>query len=330
MDDVAEKSIAHTDLLDDPRISPLLFETITRQSWEISTLKNSSVIKYLENMPQKSFELKKQIEHQYPDYPTERTEVMLDLIYGFTRLKPNTLEAQRIYDDYEKEVSARIQHNLVHQIYCASQPGADERYVRAIWNITHNISRLAEKMEQVKVSNFSKLWCGVKNELAIIRALKSAHYRVFLPDYAQDVIEDKDDEVLQLDIRNGIDMIVVSPDGRYIFLVDAKGKAGVDGVIFKDYQGVNISSQTHPCVKETIRQARVLTDSEKITRGIFKTKIIIPPSPKTIMGYGSHDIRSFQEELGEIGSLHDFFKSDIISQLRALPTKNDLPFTDLR
>lgn len=164
------------------------------------------------------------LKRKFPDLPEAHVEAVGDLFFGPLRLTKE--ELGRIKEDqYVKETSARIQHNLVHSVLYAQNPNASPEFVNVVYTsvaIQESLAR-ARAAKQGEVRSF---WNGVKAEIGIARAFLARDYRVFLPDYTQDPldVEDEENEVLQWDVRCGVDFVAIK-DGEF-FLIDAKGRYG--------------------------------------------------------------------------------------------------------
>lgn len=149
--------------------------------------------------------------------PDEKLELMLDWSFNLFRLEPHILSGKGELTPYEKEASARTQHGMAHAIIFANR--APDGFVGAQYRILRNTARQISRVENPAVNlELRKIWSGLRNETATTRALLNAKYRVFLPDYAQDptLITDSQNEVLQLDILSGIDLLTISPNGTII------------------------------------------------------------------------------------------------------------------
>lgn len=161
--------------------------------------------------------------HSNPTLSPEKVDLLSHLVFG-----PWMLDNSPIHDsepsDVQKELSARIQHHLVHVIYHAGIEGADQRYVDNTYDLIATYERLAKLPFSHEAGVLSFL-NGVKAELAIIRTLTSKGCSVYIPDYTKqsDPATGQYSEVYDWDIKFATDLIAVTPDGR-IFLIDAKGQ----------------------------------------------------------------------------------------------------------
>lgn len=244
--------------------------------------------------------VKKGISEQFPDYPEERVEALLDITFGFGRLKKeNVLNTQEI-DIYQKEVSARIQHALAHEVLSASQSDNPD-YVATTYTLVRNLATVSEGMHNQYGSNINMLWKGMRNELAILKVLHNNDFRVFLPDYAQDTAEisDRDNEVLQLDVKSGVDLIALSPDGK-ILLIDAKGRKNQDDLkeIMRTGKPKKIdpSRGINPLLAETI--VRIAQDCNADVSDTYRMMLVLDTQGKNFepTDFRTHDHRDTENQ----------------------------------
>lgn len=164
-------------------------------------------------------------------YPHAKTTIdrVLELGYGPFMLEPATLLGPEKPSFRERELSARIQHNLAHSILFAASPLAREDYTERINKLvcTGVVKSLQER------HGVGKFWAGVRNEAGVIKCLKDIGYQVYIPDYTQDPskVPLEAREVLQWDVHGGVDVVALNGYGSAI-LIDAKGdaKSGLDNV----------------------------------------------------------------------------------------------------
>ncbi len=274
---MAEEVVMTPDVVAKPFVTPI--EATAIQAFSTETTNKARTVDLFDltsHIDVAKREAHAEIATEFPDYPDDRFDRMCDLAFGFLQLKPETLlRGQREPDIYEKELSARIQHTYVHHILTAStlegKTPEEQAYIQTVYTLVRNMETLSALNITYKgkpaTSNFAALWGGVKAELALVRTLLQApadkegrHWRVFLPNFEQDIADDADMEVLQLDVRNAIDVIAVSPDGD-IMLIDAKGR-GTDADIEQDFALVRMNDTTNPCVRSVIENVIDTVDQD--------------------------------------------------------------------
>lgn len=135
-------------------------------------------------------------------------------------------------------MNARIQHNLTHGIIYAGTPDADPAYPNSLYSVVQTMEKLSESSPG-KIVGLSSYWNGIKSEIAVVRTFIKNGYQVMLPDYSQDTfdINQEQNEVLQWDVRNGIDFLAKKDD--HLFLVDAKGRWSMEGKYIRTIPHVN-------------------------------------------------------------------------------------------
>ncbi len=195
-------------------------------------------------------------------------ELYLDLAFGGLRLTKDTLTRDETKNIREKEASARIQHAYAHCIYFASEENADSDFTRTVYELVNAGSRLSRNRILQEYTNLPKILGGIKNELAIIRALKRGGYTILLPDYAQDTTEipDEDNEVLQWDVKSGVDFIAVK-NGKAV-LVDAKGRLDISEVHLDDERAIDPNWEHNDCLRNALMKIGAKT--------FYRTRLMIP------------------------------------------------------
>ncbi len=271
----------------------------------------------IDRMYQRGGEIRRSIEGRFPDYPPERLEAMLDLVMGFSRLKPKSLKEHGIKDPYENETSGRIQGSYVHHILSASQEGASPQYVEMVYKIARNIERLTQALGIRANSTLSEHWAGIRAEVALAKVLLDKGYKVFIPDYAQDTgeIDDNDNEVLQLDAKRGIDLLCVSADRRNVILIDAKGRAIPQPELDKSEKVVVDKRRTHQAV---VKALEAISPHPRVR--IFRTVLLIPSLQiqRSTLAQEYLDRVSQQRALSNFGNLPQNVKTSIMTQLSNL------------
>lgn len=158
-------------------------------------------------------------------------ELASDVRYGIFGLEKDefqrNLEGDRLTES-EKLMHATIAQALVHELYKAGLPGANQEFVAQVYD-TANFFQTLSRMKIGHRSGVRSFWKGVVSELAVVKLLKSRGFDVYLPDYTQDPwdVPDAKNQVLQWDVRNGVDLIAYH-EGR-IYLIDSKGRARYAG-----------------------------------------------------------------------------------------------------
>lgn len=164
-----------------------------------------------------------ELKTKYHNLPEYQLELIGDLYGGPFRLEhPPGVDLNRDQDE-EKEISARIQHNQAHAMFYAAFGPSDEGYQREVRNRVELFNKISssDPGRDVGVPSF---WNGVRAEATILSELHNRGYRVFLPNYSEDPYEIpwENNEVLQWDIKSGVDM-VGEKNGK-VYLIDAKGE----------------------------------------------------------------------------------------------------------
>lgn len=261
------------------------------------------------------------------DYSAERIDLVTNWMFNIFMLDWNTLTArnERI-SDHEKDISARIQQGLVHNIFYSSTPYASEGYVNTMYHIVRAILAQISKMERVETTNLPMVWGGIRNELAVVRTLTDHGYRVFLPNYSQNSgrTPEGNNAILQLDVRNGIDLITISPQG-HIILMDVKGRKPVEGIPHSNvyFKRVLVDQYPNPLVKQAVKDVADLGNVENLL-DVYKTILYFPTEGRSfvanqLMGMETKDYQAQQTELKKFGLLQDRVQKGIISQLQFAP-----------
>ncbi len=224
----------------------------------------SSIPKVQREISRECLEVKK----KFGDIPEETLDTVFNLLYGPLMLPEDLLKARDLSVVKEKETRARLAQTLAHYIFQASTPQADPEFARGVYDMVrlgHKMSFLRPIEENSQIIN---IWKGIQNELAVIRALKLGGHRVYVPDYAQDpfTVPDDDNEVLQLDVKSGVDMIAVK--NHRIILIDSKGRITQQKVELIDKREVDPKWEWNPLLRNVI--SRIPHSS------VFRTVVMIP------------------------------------------------------
>jgi hypothetical protein len=198
-------------------LSPQVEQTITAMESNTSTIRDRR--KYEEKF---GSEIKK----RFNDVDENVTESVLDLLFGGDRIDDEALKGGTESED-QKQLSARIQHNQVSNILDSALESADPAYAETIYRVVSYFEKIAQSSDG-DLDGLRGFWNGVKSEHAVASALLSGGYKVFLPNHMQDQyeVDDEDNEVLQWDVRNGVDLVAVK--GDTVYLIDAKGRMRTD------------------------------------------------------------------------------------------------------
>jgi len=162
------------------------------------------------------------IKKRYPQVEEHSLELIGDLFFAPFRLDVETIETAESPE--QKELSARIQANLIDNIFYASMPESDSTFVERVYDIVAMFENIARNHRTVpKVDRIKQFWNGVKAAHAVADVLLENRYKVLLPNYAQE----PDDNgivcpVYEWDVKSGVDF--VAERGGHIALIDAKGQ----------------------------------------------------------------------------------------------------------
>lgn len=159
-----------------------------------------------------------EVKREFQDkVPESQIEMLGDFYFA-----PFRSEHGEVIDEDQKELNARIQHTLTHNILYAASSDVDPNYAANVYDTIGFYEKLAQS-SLGKHEHIKQFWNGVKSEVAVVHMLRDLGYRVFLPDYSQDPWEvgEEENEVLQWDVRNGVDFIA-EDEGR-VLLIDSKG-----------------------------------------------------------------------------------------------------------
>lgn len=274
-------SYIHNQLREDKTLEKILPEVSDRLN---QTAEKAPPGMRLDSVQTEVTKFSKALDEKYSDYPPEKLDVMKNMVFGFLQLDQEVLNNKEQPDQYGKELSARISHNLVHHIHDASLEGADPEFVDFMYKVLRNSESIAGKTssEQLKLRLI-----GVKYELALTRALDAQGWNVYLPDYGQDIGDDDDMEVLQLDIKRGIDFVAASPLGD-VFFIDSKSSSDEDVSVTDVARVEVVEGVTHPVVQNVIQ--KVMDDTKDKVENSEDRRVLAA----TVHIPGSRGGRSFE------------------------------------
>lgn len=265
------------------------------------------------------------LRESYPQASQSTIDTISQLFAGPWLLNNETLQ-RGTSEVSQKELSARIQHHLVHAAFYASEPNASDTYRTSMFFLLKAIERSATSATG-RDYNVLQFLNGVKSELAIIKALTANGYRVFIPDYREssDPKKKLTSETLEWDVWQAVDLIAVSPRGKMV-LVDAKGKKqNGDGnhLSVDDDEDLKtdvtiskkpVESNLPPKLTTMIQKLR----SDGLLNGIApeRTTIIIPTSSSELGVLGTtENSKSYREAIDRFATLKPSHQSTIIQAL---------------
>ncbi len=179
------------------------------------------------------------------------------LFFKLLEIDEAALKEQRKFTSAEREDSARSQHAFSHMWYLALQKGASPAYVKSVYNLLQATDEFASAESNRDYRQILDGIGGIRHEVAVIQTLKEAGCKVLLPTYSRP--KDKlPNEVYDWDIRSGVDLIVITPDGR-IILIDVKGPGALNDPKLKEVCGVlvpvNVAKET-PALQPYLKGAK--------------------------------------------------------------------------
>lgn len=262
------------------------------------------------------------------DYPEERVELILDWLFNGFRLNKHTLTKKggENLSDWEKEFSARTQQGMVHGIFYTSTQEAAEEYISTMYHVVRATVSQISRIDKHETTLLRSYWNGIKHQLAAVRALSNYGYRVFLPNYSQDpvITEEEDNAVLQLDVRNGIDLIALSPEG-YIILVDVTGRQPMEEAVHSSlsFKRVVIDQYRNPLVRQAVKDIATKGNVGNLL-DVYRTILYLPSEGRSfksneLMSLEARDTLTQKTQLGQFGLLQDRVQEGIISQLQFAP-----------
>lgn len=260
-----------------------------------------------------------------PKMPKDKSRKIWETLFCPLPLPENMLRFGA-ETEQQKEMSARIQQNQVHVLHHATTEQTSDRYLLHEYDYARKLQLLCET-DFGKSYNLLRFWNGVKSQLAVIHALlDSDQYRVFIPDYAQDRAKtpERDNEVLQWDVRSGVDLIALSKDGTTALLIDAKGRKNNQEVpgdyesTFEERQDVSIDHRVlteseieklNPCIRKSIPGS---------ASNIARVRIVIPTAAGYLGSFGlpAYPPDGYRQTLKGFTSLKPRLAHDIIKGLK--------------
>ena len=260
-------------------------------------------------------------------FSPETLQRHFDFVFNFlllsqSLLDPATPEEEK--NDYDKEDSARIQHQLSHSILYSTFKTAKDDPLNLTYDVVRNTILRIRNLDKKGTSTLYNHWSGVRNEVAIIRVLLQNGYRVLVPDYNQDpsLVPEHQNGVLELDVRSGVDILAISPNSE-IILLNAKGKMDQNTMELLDVKTVNLNDpRQNGCLKESVvNVARKYLGRD--LRGVYQGTLVIPTQgmsfvPSTITGPEQTTREGKQKELWDFGRLRPEHAADIITKLKGI------------
>ena len=256
----------------------------------------------------------KELQLKYPQIPQSVLDSVMNITFGPVRIPEGVGDfAEGKESEPLREASAKMQHAYAHHIIAAGRSGTDPAYANAVFPRIALMEYLARR-PALKERQLSQFWSGVKSEVAVIKALERAGYKIEIPDYVQETTAGRAGQVLEWDVRNGIDMIA-SKNGNTL-LVDSKGRVFLpNGNIRTDVEVFVEPQRNFP----PDLSRRLYRD---VARGSVKhATIIVPSHHHYLSGISSTDFSLGDKSL----ALRDFAtsarESDIIEQVREIQFK---------
>lgn len=243
------------------------------------------------------------LKNQNPNTPEAEIEAVCDLLFGPFRLSQAVL-VNGASNEYEKEISARIQQNMVHGIIFASSREARPEFTEAVYHSVNTIDSLANT-EKGHRRGLKAFWNGVKTELAITKALLARGYSLRLPDYGQDNAEIPafQNEVLEWDVRGGVDLIAAK-DG-YVFFINAKGRRSINSLIYGTYVEENLLEGIPSSLKYLYRNQLNTGNVKRLTVLVDTSLNTLPKLSNSVMSLvdkrrsmSQFGVSEFQKEIG--------------------------------
>lgn len=237
---------------------------------------------------------------------------LIEAVYGFmfnVFLVPEG--ADKAEDQDTKRIAACIQQNVVHCAYYASTDHAGEVYALNVYRNLMLSERLARLSQRPGVGSEGPIFLsGIKNELAVVKALKgnkindgSDEIELWIPNYVQDPkgLKPIANEVLQLDIEHGVDMIAIVPrnDGaRIAIMINSTGRMDIPEVGVVDRSGRYV--MVTPFIREMlyrlgaddVRRADVRIPSRRLMVDWRKPFTLPDDVRRAVREYGDLDTES--------------------------------------
>jgi hypothetical protein len=259
----------------------------------------------------------KRLNRLHTDSPHE-VDLVGDLMFGPFRLDQETLRSTR--DPFSKEASAKIQHNLAHNVLYASNGDASQQYRDGMYDILAIQQNIAGS-DYGKALLLNKFWSGVRSEVGIIKSLRETGYTVWIPDYAEDPESDENnDEVMEWDVKKGIDF--VAQIGKKVFLADGKGR-----MMLKDHNVQNNEVRPEPGEYYKHQKSDALGELPPTLQNLIrsinpetvqKVTIVVPSLGVSVLQPRdqAHDAR---DRLRSYSTLPDHHHNALFNKLKAMP-----------
>ncbi len=208
-------------------------------------------------------------------------------------------------------------HRFVHNAWFAQQDIADEAYVKTVYKVVSTTDRLVSRYKEPFNARRSRnFWSAIRAELGIVRALTESpeasarNMAVYMLDYTQDYDEKREwsNEILQVDITSGVDLIAVfdTGHGRSAVLIDCKARASMP----TDPVKVELARdpKPNPLLDRLLREYRA--------QDMVKVIATIPPDNFVYFDPNKQDQSQPKKELiREFGKLKDEPKSAIVTAI---------------
>lgn len=249
---------------------------------------------------------------KYPNVEESQIESVANLLFGPFRVDRRAM-VDNVASTEARVERAKIQHNLVHGIFYAGSKDAGPAYSDSMYSIVSVMEKLADSTPG-ELNGLRAYWSGVRNELAIVKALIKDGYSVELPNYNQgDNTQAEQNEVLNWDVKNGID-IVASKPGEELLLIDAKGRNKYKTGYIRTLVHVNESSLGN-VPNDIGERYKKLFEEGRVKR----LEVIIPADKQFLSG-----LKPLSDKVKSRNALADFatsrFESDIIQRVKR-PTR---------
>ncbi len=242
-------------------------------------------------------------------------ETVCDILWGPLRLDSSLLREEKEFSEHAKETSARIQHAITHAAYYGGTIQADPEYSASIYRSLQLGRKLAYLPQMPHNTQLITRWHGIQNELAVVKTLKRGGYQVFLPDYGQDTFSLPDNtknEVLQLDVKSGIDLIAVK-NGKTL-LLDSKGKNTQEYADVQNLIKVNPHSLSNTCVRDVLD--RIQEQTMINPQDCYKATIMIPGNARSFKELELPDNPNDPKiHLSQFGRIDENLERSILMQL---------------
>lgn len=243
------------------------------------------------------------LKEKYPGLAAQ-IDVACSLFWGFA-LAPEEEETAGPLTSEQKLTSARIQHTIVHHAFYAGNASAPDEFSAGIYRAVAAMEKAAQQLGRAEEDwSFATLLSGAKSELAVAKTLAS-DYQVWLPDYTPGTVPE-DDEVLQMDVFSGVDLIAQERDLPYLYLINVKGRREVKSCsVDCQYQS---AGELSPAIQKVIRATA--------PKYVIRAEITIPTG-SLHLGQAAAFGGDYRTEMGRFCVLPEEAQKSIISGLRS-------------